>query len=139
MQFGQKVLVKFMEIQKIIERLSEPEKLVSPEQINILQSYLNGYITDLEEDAWERQLVASNKLAELTNNNSAAKAEILWKISNEWRLWQGIEKTIKKLKRYRSDLKDRFQVLMGKKNYQYLLRRGWLNTQEATEAYLCMR
>ena len=106
-----------MEIQKIIERLSEPEKLVSPEEINILQSYLNGYITDLEEDAWERQLVASNKLAELTNNNSAAKAEILWKISNEWRLWQGIEKTIKKLKRYRSDLKDRFQVLMGKKNY----------------------
>lgn len=98
-------------IEKIVERLSHPEKLIDPNEINILQSYLNGYITDLEEEAWERQLVASNKLAELSNGNSAAKADILWKVSNEWRLWQGIEKTVKKLKRYRSDLKDRFAVL----------------------------
>lgn len=106
-----------MQIEQIIKRLSEPEKLVSPEEINILQSYLNGYITDLEDDAWERQLVASNKLAELSITLSAAKADIQWKVSNEYRLWQGVERTVKKLKRYRSDLKDRFAILLGKKNY----------------------
>lgn len=106
-----------MQIEQIIKRLSEPEKLVSPEEINILQSYLNGYITDLEEEAWERQLVASNKLAELSETLSAAKADIQWKVSNEWRLWQGVEKTVKKLKRYRSDLKDRFAVLTNTKRF----------------------
>lgn len=104
-------------LEKIIERLSEPEKLIDPREINTLQGYLNGYITDLEEEAWGRQLVASNKLAELSTDNSAAKAEILWKVSNEYRLWQGLERTIKKLKRYRSDLKDRFQVLTNTKRY----------------------
>ena len=100
-------------IDEIINRLSTPEKLVSPEEVNILQAYLNGHITDLEEEAWGRQLVASNKLAELNNELSAAKADVNWKISNEYRLWQGLERTIKKLKRYRADLKDRFSVLMG--------------------------
>lgn len=106
-----------MEIEKIIEKLSNPEKLIDPGEINILQSYLNGYITDLEEEAWERQLVASNKLAELSETLSAAKADIQWKVSNEWRLWQGVEKTVKKLKRYRSDLKDRFAVLTNTKRF----------------------
>ena|ERR1051326_1635521 len=100
-------------LEKIIERLSEPEKLVDPREINTLQAYLNGHITDLEEEEWSRQLVASNKLAELVLNNSAAKADILWKVSNEFRLWKGIERTVRKLKRYRSDLKDRFQILTG--------------------------
>lgn len=106
-----------MDIDKIIEKLSNPEKLIDPREINILQCYLNGHITDLEEESWERQLVASNKLAELNDKLSAAKAEVMWKVSNEYRLWQGLERTIKKLKRYRSDLKDRFQVQTNNKHY----------------------
>ncbi len=102
-----------MEIDEIIKRLSEPEKLNSPEEINMLQSYLNGHISDLENTEWERQLVASNKLAELNIELSAAKAEVHWKVSNEYRLWIGISRTVKKLKRYRSDLKDRFNLLIG--------------------------
>ena len=124
-----------MDLDKIIEKLSNPEKLIDPAEINILQSYLNGHITALEEEAWERQLVASNKLAEINGFKindigefsvinitsdkalSAAKAEVLWKVSNEYRLWIGVERIVKKLKRYRSDLKDRFSVLMGKQRY----------------------
>lgn len=106
-----------MEIEKIISRLSEPEKLIDPREINTLQGYLNGHITDLEEQEWERQLVASNKLAELNVELSAAKADVQWKVSNEYRLWKGLERTVKKLKRYRSDLKDRFAILIGTKRY----------------------
>lgn len=100
-----------MDIDKIIERLSEPEKLNSPEEINVLQAYLNGHISDLENTEWERQLVASSKLAELNIELSAAKADVQWKVSNEYRLWIGLSRTVKKLKRYRSDLKDRFLLL----------------------------
>ncbi len=108
-----------MDLDKIISRLSEPEKLIDPNEISILQGYLNGYITDLEEDCWGRQLVASNKLAELSAmpEMSVGKADILWKVTNEYRLWRGQELVLKKLKRYRSDLRDRFQVLMGKQRY----------------------
>ena len=75
------------------------------------------HITDLEEEEWSRQLVASNKLAELNVELSAAKADVQWRVSNEYRLWKGIERTVKKLKRYRSDLKDRFAVLTNNKRY----------------------
>ena len=104
-------------IETIIKRLSEPEKIIDPTECNILSGYLNGHITDMEEEEWKRQLVASNKLAELNTELSAAKADVQWKVSNEFRLWKGTERTIKKLKRYRSDLKDRFQVLTNTKRY----------------------
>lgn len=104
-------------IETIIQRLSEPEKLIDPREINTLQGYLNGHISDLEEESWGRQLIASNKLAELNIELSAAKADVQWKVSNEYRLWQGLERTVKKLKRYRTDLRDRFQVLTNTKRY----------------------
>lgn len=104
-----------MQLDEVIKKLSEPEKLIDPREINTLQSYLNGYITELEEEEWERQLVASNRLAELNIELSAAKAEVQWKVSNEYRSWKGTERTVKKLKRYRSDLKDRFKLLTGQR------------------------
>lgn len=102
-----------MDLDTIIQKLSEPEKLNDPREINTLQAYLNGHITEMEDDAWGRQLVASNKLAELNETNTAAKAKVLWEVSNEFRLWKGLEKTLKQLKRYRSDLKDRMNLLSG--------------------------
>lgn len=104
--------------EKIIQRLSEPEKLVSPEEINILNSYLNGHITDLEEYAWTLQLIASSKLAELAKTMSATKAkDIEWKLTKEWQDWQIAERQISQLKRYRSDLKDRFAILTNTKRF----------------------
>lgn len=104
-----------MQLDEIIKRLSEPERLIDPQEINYLQVYLNEHITALEDEEWERQLVASNKLAELSEKETVGKSEILWKVSNEFRLWKGIERTVKKLKRYRADLKDRMNILMNKK------------------------
>ncbi len=98
-------------IEKIIERLSEPEKLIDPQEINILQGYLNGHITDQEELEWQKQLIASNKLAELNVELSASKAEVQWKISQEYQDFKKVERTVRKLKRYRADLRDRFNLL----------------------------
>ena len=99
------------DIDTIIKRLSEPEKIIDPGECNILGSYLNGHITDLEEVCWQKRLIASNVLARLNDKATAAKSDVLWKISPEYINWQLAEREIKKLKRYRSDLKDRFAVL----------------------------
>lgn len=106
-----------MDLDLVIQKLSEPEKLNDAKEINTLQGYLNFHITTMEDEEWSRQLVASNKLAELNEKNTASKSEVLWKVSNEYRLWKGVERTVKKLKRYRSDLKDRFQVLTNTRRY----------------------
>ena len=103
-----------MELDTIIQLLSNPERLNDPKEINTLQSYLNFHITDLEDQAWQRQLVASTKLNELSESESVAKATILWKVSNEYRLWLGLEKTLKQLKRYRSDLRERVNLLTNR-------------------------
>ena len=107
-----------MEIEKIIERLSEPEKLIDPQEINTLSAYLNGHIVDLEEVCWGLQLIASTKLHELSKEMSATKAkDIEWKLTKEWQDWQIAERQISQLKRYRSDLKSRFEVLMNYKRH----------------------
>lgn len=100
------------DLDTIIERLSEPEKLKDPMEVNTLTLYLNGYITDLEEEAWDAQLVASNRLSELAKTMSATKAkDIEWKLTSEWKVWQNLERTVSKIKRYRADLRDRLNLL----------------------------
>lgn len=108
-----------MNLNTIIQRLSEPEKLISPAEINILQGYLNVHIANLEDDAWEKQLIASHKKVELmsdkSNTNGLAQAK--WKTTEEYKDWITADMLSRKIKRYRSDLKDRFMVLMNLKRY----------------------
>jgi len=107
-----------MELSEIIEQLSNPEKLISPERINILSAHLNGYITDLEEQEWEDQLRASNKKMELyTEEKTNASAETKWKTTSEFAEWKKTERLVRRLKRFRADLKDRFQVLTNTKRF----------------------
>lgn len=104
-------------IDTIVQRLSQPEKIIDPQECNILNSYLNGHITDQEEECWRLRLAASQSLAIMNIDSTAAKAEVLWKISPEYIAWQNQERLVKKLKRYRADLKDRFLVLTNTKRY----------------------
>lgn len=103
-----------MTLDEVLKKLSEPESLNSPEEINTLQSYLNGFISELEDEVWNRELVASTKMAELIETNPVNKAEILFKVSNEYRLFKGVDRSLKKLRRYRQDLRDRMNLLIGK-------------------------
>lgn len=108
-----------MELEQITELMSKPEKLIDPSQINTLSSYLNGFITDFEEQLWEDQLRASNKKLELydVENRTNGQAETMWKVTEEFGAWKKTERLVRQLKRLRGDLKDRMNILMGKQRY----------------------
>ena len=107
-----------MTIEQITTYMSEPEKLVDPRLINTISGYISGYITDLEEQNWEERLTASNKRMQLVETAGAVnKAEAMWELTPEYAQWKKTERLIKRLKRFRADLKDRFQVLTNTKRF----------------------
>ncbi len=98
--------------------MEDPSKLIQPEQINTLSSYLNGFITDGELELWEKQLLASNKEVELLSSDiTNAKAKALWRVSPEYAEWKKTERLVRQLKRFRQDLKDRMSILMSGRRY----------------------
>jgi hypothetical protein len=101
-----------MEIGKIIELMKEPEKLVDPRQINVMSGYLNGFITDGEEELNERNYQVSVKWAELRKElKSNAEADRAIELTDEYREREKLKLRIGRLRRFRADLRDRFEVL----------------------------
>lgn len=102
-----------MELQKIIELMSEPEKLVDPRVCNVMSGYLNGFITEKEEQLNEENFAVSVKWAELRKElPSAAEADRQIELTDTYRAREKTKLIIGKLRRYRADLRSRFEVLM---------------------------
>ncbi len=107
-----------MELKNILERLKEPEKIIDPEDCNIISSYISGWITDYEETLNELNLRVSVKWQELREKNkSDAKTERDIELTDVYQDREQLKLKIAQLRRLRSDLKDRFQVLTNKKRY----------------------
>lgn len=107
-----------MDLQQITNYMAEPEKLVDPRLINTLSGYINGFISDLEEQNWEERLVSSNKRMEIIEKSAAVnKADAMWELTPEYAQWKKTERMIKRLKRYRADLRDRFLVITNTKRF----------------------
>lgn len=105
-----------MQLDKILERLKELEKIIDPEECNVLAGYLSGYITDYEEELHELNLVVSNKWLKIRETSkSNDQADKLLEVSDEYRMRERVKLTIHQLKRMRSDLKDRFSILTFKR------------------------
>lgn len=105
-----------MTLEKILELMKEPEKLIDPGQINLLTSYISGFISHFEEDLNEQNYQVSARWAELyKSEGKIAAAERALELEP---IYQAREKTklrIGQLGRFRSDLKDRFRVITGQK------------------------
>jgi hypothetical protein len=107
-----------MDYNKTISRLKELEKVVDPGECNLLSSYLNGFITDKEEELHEKNLQISNLWLNLREQyKSDNKTDRALEITPEFRDREKLKLTISQLKRMRADLKDRFQVLTMTKRF----------------------
>jgi hypothetical protein len=104
---------------QIFEYAEHPEKIIDPAVCNTVISFLGGHISDLVNEEFEKRLIASQQRVTLMNitNYTNAKAGAEWKISAEYLDWQRCVNKLRKFKAYRSDLKDRFQVLTNTRRY----------------------
>lgn len=96
-----------------------PEKIIDPQTCNYVIAFLGGHIADLVETEWEKRLIASQHKVQLLNSpdKTNAEAKALWEVSEEYIAWQETVRTLRKFRAYKGDLKDRFEVLTGKKRY----------------------
>lgn len=103
--------------QEIFERVRELDKIVDPSECNILSGYLSGYIMDYEEQLHELNLIVSNDWLKIrVKAKSANEADKKLEVSPSFRKRERVKLTMAQLKRIRSDLKDRFQILTVIKN-----------------------
>lgn len=92
--------------------MAEPEKLIDPRLINELSTYLNGFITELEEDINEQNYIVSLKWADLRKQlKSNVEADRQLELTDEYRAREKQKILSGRLRRFRQDLKDRFRVL----------------------------
>lgn len=99
-----------------LETFKSPEKIIDPETCNFVTSFLTGWIVDTEETLNEQNYQVSVKFGELyaaTSKISLAERQLELEP-----IYLAREKTklkVAQLKRYRQDLKDRFNVLTNKR------------------------
>lgn len=107
-----------MQEEEIIKALKEPEKLVEPQQINYVISYLSGLITDLEEKEWEQKLLSSGRWNEIRKRQTSdSRTDKEWEATREYSDMQETKRRVSKFKRMRQDLKDRLNILTNIKHY----------------------
>lgn len=103
--------------EQAIELAQNPQDIKSPAEINEILMYLGEYLNILVAEEWELRLVASQEKVRLLNvrdkTNALAKAE--WEISKEYIRWQEKLHQLRKFRAYKSDLRDKFNVLSNRK------------------------
>lgn len=107
-----------MQVDEITNRIREPEKLVSPEEVNLLKFYVSSWITDKEEELNEQNYrVAVRRRELLIEHKSVAKADLYLELEPVYLEREKTKLTIKELRSLRSNLKDRYDVLVSKHRY----------------------
>ena len=100
--------------EQAIQLATTPEKITDERDINTIISYLNGYIGDLEEDRFEKELVASQFKVSLLRDKtkSVALAEAEFKVSEEYIAWQKAINLKRQYSAYRQSLRERGEIFM---------------------------
>ncbi len=94
-----------MQIDQIIELLKSPENILSvPDQEEVID-YCTMWIHTLEEEMMELDFKCDTKLAQLIENNSVAKAEVLLKLEDVYKERKKKDLTLKSLKSYRQNIR----------------------------------
>jgi hypothetical protein len=107
-----------MTIEEIIDAIKEPEKLIDPERVNLLKFYVSAFITDREELLNEQNYQVAIKRRELLiEHKSVAKADLYLELEPRYLEREKTKLLIKDLRSIRSNLRDRYEVLINKKRY----------------------
>jgi len=107
-----------MELPQIIKLMTEPEKLVDPQQVNLLSSWIGEFISHYEEELNEQNYQVSALWGELRKelkHNTEADRAI--ETTKQYRDREKTKLTLAKLRRYRGDLRGRFEVLSMVKRF----------------------
>lgn len=113
-----------MTLDEIVQKMVDFEKLVEPQEMVILSGHISGFITDYElayDDAklaysfaWEKMKyedVVINATREKPLSDKVTEVKMLR--SSEYAQLMKIKRTLSELKRYRSDLNRKLDVIMG--------------------------
>lgn len=104
--------------QEIRDKMKEMDKLINPEEINEIMAWISGFLMDYEEELHPLNLVISNEWlkirSEVKSNNQADK---LLEIGTNYQRAERIKLSMAQLKRMRSDLRSRYEVLTMKNHY----------------------
>lgn len=98
--------------------MANPEKLIDASQVNLLSSYIGGFISDCEETLNEENYQVSVKWAELRQTlKTNSEADRAIELTDLYRQREKTKLRISQLKRFRGDLRSRFEVLASIKRY----------------------
>jgi hypothetical protein len=99
-----------------LELAEHPEKIISAIDCNTVIAYLNGTITDLDLERFEKELVASQHRVDLLKDKTktVALAEAEFKVSEEYKTWQLICHKLRKFRAYRTSLRNKEEELKFK-------------------------
>src|SRR5579864_4593685 len=99
--------------QQAIELAATPEKIIHPDDCNIVIGYLNGYITDLGLKEFELELVANQHKVDLLNTEGkrVALAEAEWKVSEPYKNWRRALNELRKFRAWRNTLRSKEKTL----------------------------
>jgi hypothetical protein len=107
-----------MTLDEIANKIREPEKLINPEEVNILKFYVSAFITDKEEELNEQNYQVAIKRRELLiEHKSVAKADLYLELEPRYLEREKTKLLIKDLRSIRSNLRDRYEVLSNKHRF----------------------
>jgi len=111
-----------MELNQVLEKMIDFEKLVEPQEMVILSGHIGGFITDYEMQYDEAKLAFSLRWEEVKYKDGGISrekplsdkvTEVKMMQDPTYRNLLKIKRTLSELKRYRSDLNRKIDVIMG--------------------------
>jgi hypothetical protein len=104
--------------EEAIKRATEPDKLIDEEEINEILMWMNGHISELQSDEWEKQLICSqHKVKLLREVKPTTLADAEWRISVPYIDWMIAQNLRRKYTAYRQDLRSRQEMFMKTSKY----------------------
>lgn len=104
-----------MEIKDLLEYAKDPPKIISPMVCDELLFWASSWCADYEESLAEiDQLVAQKRLILIDSYGSVAKAEAYLEVDDLYIQQQKIERRIRELKAFKSNVRRRYEILTNK-------------------------
>ena len=104
--------------QEIYARLKNLDQMHDPMELNSIMSHISGFIMDAEEELHPLNLVISNewlKIREACKSNN--QADRLLEVGANYQRAERIKLNMAQLKRMRSDLRQRYEILTSIKRF----------------------
>jgi hypothetical protein len=104
-----------MEESELLDYAKDPTKIISPVVCDELLFWASGYLGDKEETLAEVDLqVAQRRLNLIDTHGSVAKAEAYLEVDDIYLQQKKIERDIRKLKAFKTNVSRRYQILTNR-------------------------